>query len=282
MEPSPATREHVPPEAVGGKFRTMTCGPCNHKLASLVEADLAAWYDQRLLGVRFTKDSIPGGRGAFVNLRTTTEGEFVLTATRADPAIAAMLDAGGEFGIEFCEAEETRYRVALLKHAYIAACLHLGTIPDGEAAAAVRAELLAVRDAPDRDELPASPIAQCLRFGRSYRPADGALFLWASPLSVEASRKEMRCQSNEGSTTETFGRAPFESSWKLVGPFARLLTIWGSMPGHWPTGWHANASPGESASTPTRSTPSGCANWSEKTPSCEWSVMSSSDPWSSG
>lgn len=97
-----------------------------------------------------------------------------------------MLDAGGEFGIEFCEAEETRYRVALLKHAYVAACLHLGTIPDGEAAAAVRAELLAVRDAPDRDELPASPIAQCLRFGRSYRPTDGALFLaWTTWVDEE-------------------------------------------------------------------------------------------------
>jgi len=177
LEPSPSTREHVPPEAVGGKVRTMTCGPCNHNLATLVEADLAAWYDQRLLGVRFTKDTVPGGRGAFVNLRTTTDGEFVLTATRADSAIPAMLDAGGEFGMEFCEAEESRYRVALLKHAYLTACLHLGTIPDGEAAAAVRAELLAVRDAPDRDDLPASPIAQALRIGRSYRPHDGALFL---------------------------------------------------------------------------------------------------------
>jgi len=177
LEPSPSTREHVPPEAVGGKVRTMTCGPCNHRLASLVEADLAAWYDQRLLGVRFTNDTIPGGRGAFVNLRTTTDGENVLTATRADPAIAEMLNAGGEVGIEFYEAEETRYRVALLKHAYLAACLYLGAIPECRAAVAVRAELIAVRDAQDRNDLPASPIAQSLRIGRSYRPHDGVLFL---------------------------------------------------------------------------------------------------------
>jgi transposase-like protein len=30
------------------------------------------------------------------------------------------------------------------------------------------------------------------------------------------------------------------------------------------------------------STPSGCASWRKRSPSCAWSVMCSSDPWSFG
>ena len=36
----------------------------------------------------------------------------------------------------------------------------------------------------------------------------------------------MRCQNNEGSTTGTFGRAPFEWCWRPADPSARLLTTW--------------------------------------------------------
>ncbi len=40
----PATDdEHVPPESVGGKVMTRTCRPCNNRLGSHVEADLADW-----------------------------------------------------------------------------------------------------------------------------------------------------------------------------------------------------------------------------------------------
>jgi len=39
---APATDdEHVPPASMGGQIMTRTCGPCNHRLGSHVEADLA-------------------------------------------------------------------------------------------------------------------------------------------------------------------------------------------------------------------------------------------------
>lgn len=172
------TAEHVPPGSVGGVVRTWTCPPCNNGLGTLVEADLQAWFDQRLVQVGFRHDSVPGlRRAAPVRLRTTRDGEFALIVVGSDPALPGMLDSGGEFSIEFAQPDAARYEVALLKHAYLAACLHLRELPTGTVADAVRAELVAVRDSPDRIKLPPSPIAGGLRYARSYVAAGSDLFL---------------------------------------------------------------------------------------------------------
>lgn len=168
--------EHVPPACVGGKPRTYTCAACNQILGSLVEADLGAWHDHCLVSVRFQHDAVRGSRRvAPVRLRTTPDGGFVLVVTGGDGAIRDMLDAGGEMQMEFAEPDPHRYQVALLKHAYLAACLHLGTVPGGVAADGVRAELISIRDSADRHDLPAAPISASLDYGRSYEPTDGAL-----------------------------------------------------------------------------------------------------------
>ncbi|BCB83686.1 HNH endonuclease [Phytohabitans suffuscus] len=46
---APATDdEDVPPRSIGGKVMTRTCGPCNNRLGSHLEADLADWLDNAL------------------------------------------------------------------------------------------------------------------------------------------------------------------------------------------------------------------------------------------
>jgi len=176
------TVEHVPPQSVGGAERTLTCARCNNGLATLVEADLHAWFDQRLVQVGFRHDSVRGlRRVAPVRVRSTRDGQFAVLIKGSDPALPAMLDAGGQFSMECAEPDPVRYEVALLKHAYLAACLHLREVPAGRFADAVRRELVAVRDARNRHRLPPSPLAGALMYGRSYEPAGAGLYLaWAN------------------------------------------------------------------------------------------------------
>src|SRR6266487_3704358 len=62
---APATDdEHVPPESIGGKIMTRTCGPCNHRLGSHVEADLADWHDNALTLPRFGSAGVRGDRSS--------------------------------------------------------------------------------------------------------------------------------------------------------------------------------------------------------------------------
>ena len=71
------------------------------------------------------------------------------------------------------EPEPSRYRTAALKHAYLAACLHLQTIPSGEEAEAVRAALLQARDADRRRALSMSEAAERIRILRSSAGPQG-------------------------------------------------------------------------------------------------------------
>ncbi len=175
------TAEHVPPDSLGGHKQTRTCGPCNHRLATLAEADLAAWYQQKLLQVTVAHADVRGERRvSSITVWESTEGEFLLGVQRPDPAIHQMLVAGGEIALDFEEADPLRYQVAMLKHAYLAACLHLREIPQSPVADAIRLELIALRDAPDQDNPPASPLSQTLAMGRTSAPQTHKLQLGVS------------------------------------------------------------------------------------------------------
>jgi hypothetical protein len=118
----PATDdEHVPPASIGGKIMTRTCGPCNNRLGSHVEADLADWYDNAITLPRFGSPAVRGNRASSRILwRTTPCGEFVLVVDGGhDPAIIDMLKSG-EVDLAGLLPDRDRYRLALLKHAYLA------------------------------------------------------------------------------------------------------------------------------------------------------------------
>ncbi|HSV65286.1 MAG TPA: HNH endonuclease [Mycobacteriales bacterium] len=174
----PTREEHVPPLSMGGAFMTKTCEPCNSRLGSYVEADLADWLNDVLTFPTFSADGVRGGRrSGRVFFRITPNGEFIfLMDGRFDPAISIMLE-GGRVKIVASFPDVNRYRLALLKHAYLAGCLDCG-IPQADNAELVRGELIAARDARSRHEVPRSPLA----LGLTVLKLDGHPSVSASPI----------------------------------------------------------------------------------------------------
>jgi hypothetical protein len=138
---------------------TRTCAPCNNRLGRNVEADLADWYDGVLTLPRFSGQAAVGHRRSRRILhRTTANDEFVfLIDGTVDPAVAQLLESG-QVDMTATLPDRNRYHLALLKHAYLASCLEYG-VPIGPEADAVRTELIAARDSPDRRSVPTSPLA---------------------------------------------------------------------------------------------------------------------------
>jgi hypothetical protein len=168
----PATDdEHVPPASLGGKIMTRTCGPCNHRLGSHVEADLADWYENALTLPRFGSSGIRGDRkSGRILWRTTPAGEFVLLMNgRYDLAIIDMLKSG-QVDLAGLLPDRNRYHLALLKHAYLAACMKFGVL-QGDAADEIRQDLIAARDAASRQAVPESRLALGLTVLRRHQPS---------------------------------------------------------------------------------------------------------------
>jgi hypothetical protein len=171
---APATDdEHVPPESLGGRKMTRTCKPCNNDLGSRVEADLTDWFENALTLPRFSSDDVQGARrSGRILWRTTPEGEFVLLVDgKIDPAILDMLRTG-QVDLAGLMPDRNRYRLALLKHSYLVACMRFGTLV-GDVADEIRRDLIAARDAPSREEVPVSRLALGLTVVRFVAPWPG-------------------------------------------------------------------------------------------------------------
>jgi hypothetical protein len=54
LEPGPASKEHVPPAAIGGSVMTSTCHRCNSQLGSVLESALVDWWEDALGSVSFS------------------------------------------------------------------------------------------------------------------------------------------------------------------------------------------------------------------------------------
>lgn len=165
---APATDdEDVPPASIGGRVMTRTCQPCNNGLGSRVEADLADWHDGALTLTRFMAEGVPGRRRSSRLLyRTTPNGEFVLIPDGGvDPGVIEMLESG-QVDLSACLPDLNRSRIGLMKHAFLAACLRFGEL-EGPGPDAVRADLLAARDAGSRAAVPRSDLALGLTVLRS-------------------------------------------------------------------------------------------------------------------
>jgi hypothetical protein len=167
------SREHVPQHDLGGQVMTATCHTCNSRLGSRVEVHLLDWYDNALRAW-YEREGIPGRRhGPRVLQLPTTDGEFVhVLDEKFDPAIYEMFTPGEVVGT-FQPPVEKLYRLAALKHVYLAACLHFGDIPSARSAERIRGALCVARDASDRRSIPASDDAQRLRILRTYRAPSG-------------------------------------------------------------------------------------------------------------
>jgi hypothetical protein len=169
---APATvPEHVPPEDIGGREMTQTCGPCNHRLGSNVEGELASWFHVELPQARFRSPHFQGARSAgHVLLRSEAAGELVPFVTRSpDRDVDRMLATGGPVRLEGRLPDLDRVWIALLKQSYLSYWLKHGR-PVGWLGDQARAALIAARDA-EKGAVPASTLAQQMIVGRGpYKP----------------------------------------------------------------------------------------------------------------
>jgi hypothetical protein len=152
---------------------------------------LQDWFDYALVSVSFEHQDVPGRRRARKLLyRNGPSGFCLLTEGDLAPEIRQMLD-DGTFHLHYRRPDPRRYRLAALKHAYLAACLYLGYVPDIPDAEAIRADLLSARDSPKRSHPPASEHADRLAIYRSHAAPKGpSLAIVATRPDETAARRE--------------------------------------------------------------------------------------------
>lgn len=146
LSDGPMTDEHVPQGPLGGFEMTMTCKRCNNVLGSVIESELEHWYDDALVGVTFAHEDVPGARKLPRLFALMGPDGFALIPEGGalPPAVDPMLRSGS-FSMTYRPPDSRRYRLALLKHAYLAACLYLGYVPGIPEADEIRHDLIAAR-----------------------------------------------------------------------------------------------------------------------------------------
>ncbi|KRA24071.1 hypothetical protein ASD65_06255 [Microbacterium sp. Root61] len=177
---SPSSREHVPPHSIGGNVLTLTCERCNNEFGSKFEPHLQGWYENSIGKVKLSGAEVHGRRFAGEYLvRENAAGGFILFQQgSADAAVDQILQNGGSFEMTYPQADTTRTHIAAVKTAYLAACVTMRVVPNSPRAEALRAELLAARDAPRSQRLTLSPLMKSIRVARSAaEPAPSEIVL---------------------------------------------------------------------------------------------------------
>lgn len=175
LSPEPTSAEHLPPAALGGQAMTRTCTRCNNDLGR-VEAELTDWRDDAFRHTTTTSDAIVGARKLPRLLRRqTADGKFALIIDGPMHPDAEPMLKGPEFALQFTPPNPRLYKLAALKHAYLAACLDLRAIPQTLRADLIRGDLVAARDAPSRREIPASEYALSMPLMRTHEQPRGPL-----------------------------------------------------------------------------------------------------------
>lgn len=174
------TKEHVPPGAFGGKPMTWTCGRCNNMLGSRTEAAMQDWFDSAAR-VHYTAEGAarPFGHTRAILLRTSDGALIAMPERGSDPGpeFDAKMRQGGRIHSHWHLPRSAEIRNGMLKNAYLAACLHIGQVPDVQSATEIRAELQAVAQAASRRVTVAGPHAAKLRFYRTGAPPTVSLAL---------------------------------------------------------------------------------------------------------
>lgn len=173
---SPAdTSEHVPPKAFGGSVMANTCALCNNNLGSRTESAMQDWYDNAVRA-HFTSDGGPRpfARDRLLILKTDDDAAVLMLEKASRPgetSLERLKEPNVLMHIE--PPRPSEYLTGLLKSAYLAACLHLGGVPDSPTFRQARTELLAARDAESRRAVALGPMASALRVHRTGQPSGG-------------------------------------------------------------------------------------------------------------
>jgi hypothetical protein len=152
---------------------TRTCARCNNDLGR-VEAELTDWRDNAFRHTTATSDAIVGARKLPRLLRRqTADGRFALIIDGPMHPDAEPMLKGSEFALQFVPPNPRLYKLAALKHAYLAACLDLRAIPQTPCADLIRRDLLAARDAKSRSSILSSDYANAMPLMRSHEHPQG-------------------------------------------------------------------------------------------------------------
>ena len=119
--------------ALGGKVMTRTCKKCNNQLGSYSEAALSALAVGEVV-VRAESQSREGFQGirkATAALRQVPFGVPTMHVTSGDPEMLAAVSSGEPLDVRYRLIDPFPSGVAILKYAYLAACLWLEEIPLG-------------------------------------------------------------------------------------------------------------------------------------------------------
>ncbi len=174
LHDAPATREHVPPESLGGRRATLTCADCNNGFGSF-EAELLLHTRDAVRGPAFTADGVPGRRRASeIAISFQEDGSAAFVVQQPDKAVMEMLRAG-RLDMTYSLPRRAMWRTALVKHAYLAACLYLQEVPDTRHGHFLRVELLEACDRGTSHEM--GVFATALRMMRGYDNVPAPLFL---------------------------------------------------------------------------------------------------------
>lgn len=142
------TDEHLPMKALGGKVMTKTCKDCNNKLGSKAEEALRALIEGEVV-IKAKSQSTDGRRGfrrATAAIRQVPFTPPTLHVTSGDPEFLSAVKAGVPMDLSYRLLDRYPAGVAILKYAYLAACVWLGEIPMSDQAVACRETLVGARD----------------------------------------------------------------------------------------------------------------------------------------
>lgn len=180
LDVSPSSREHVPPHSIGGNVMTLTCERCNNEFGSKFEPHLQGWYENSIGKVQISGADVNGRRfaGEYLVRENPKGGSILFQQGRRDPAVDQILQNGASFEVTYAQADTARTHIAAVKTAYLAACVTMRVVPSSPRAEALRAELLAARDAPRSQRIELSPLMKAIRVARSAaEPAPGEIVL---------------------------------------------------------------------------------------------------------
>lgn len=175
LSTGPLTAEHVPPEAVGGRVLTSTCGPCNHKLGSLIDKPLVDSMFGRFKSFKLSTEAsngVPGLR-TYRNVRLARGNgqELAIWIDGVKNAEQAkLLEGATEFESKMLLPDPKAVYLGELKNLYLACCVIAGEILSGETADRVRKDLVAIRD--DASQLVDRDIVDVKRWIRHVDPFD--------------------------------------------------------------------------------------------------------------
>lgn len=148
LSPGQLTLEHVPMKSLGGKVMTTTCKDCNNKLGAKAEEALRGLIagEVTLEATSPNADGPRGVRRATAAIRQVPFAPPTFHVTSGDSKLLEAVRAGVPMELRYHLLDRYPAGVAILKYAYLAACIWLEEIPQSGQAVAFREALVAARD----------------------------------------------------------------------------------------------------------------------------------------